>query len=317
LNGTRFNNNFTATNTGTASYTSSGGNSFYGTTTLNNTGTATHTLAGTSADAFQGNLIVNVSNTNALINLGNTATGTVFNGNVTMTSTSGAAGVRFGQGNGTMTMRDGAEFSIGAGGFSSGSLRFRNVTQLGSESQDLILSSTSQLNLESGNTFNAAVNFSAPLVYINGGTFNGITRLSQTGATSTTSTGGATFNGPAFITLSGNNSWILGSTTGIVFNNTLNLTNTGNNVLYLAHGASGHQFNGTLSLNSTGSSQGIRFGQSGGTSTLGSGATIEIGASGYTAGTLRIRNMTQSGSTAITMSSNTAAVALYLETGNI
>jgi hypothetical protein len=316
LNGARYNNNFTATSNSSSNYTCSGGNQFYGTTTLINAGSNGWTLAGTNADAFHGNLILRAAGSGAFINPSQTASGTQFYGNVELNSYNGGAGIRFGQGNGTCTIRDGAEFYIGAFGFTSGQLRFRNLTQLGTESQDMILTGTSQLHIESGTTFNAAINFAAPLTFVSNATFVGITRLSQTGSTSVSCGGGNVFQNAAFITLSGNNAWYWGNTNPDIFQDAVTLHNSGNNVLYMAHNAAGHQFNGTLFVNSTGSSQGIRFCQGSGFATLGSGAGIEFGVNGFSVGSLRLRKLTQVGTTAINLSSNTASVALFLETGN-
>lgn len=316
LNGSRYNNNVTATSNSSANYTCAGGNLFYGTTVLINAGSNGWTLAGSSADAFHGNLILRAAGSGAFINPANTAAGTQFYGNIELNSYNGGAGIRFGQGGGSCTIRNGAEFYIGAFGFSSGQLRFRNLTQSGTESQDVILTGTSQLHIESGTTFTAAINFAAPLTYVSNATFVGIARLSQTGTTSVACAGGNVFQNAAFITLSGNNSWYWGNTNPDVFQNALTLHNSGNNVLYMAHNAAGHQFNGTLFVNSTGSSQGIRFCQGTGFATLGSGAGIEFGVTGFNVGSLRLRKITQAGTTAINLSSNASSVALFLETGN-
>ncbi len=316
LNGGTFNANFTAICNSTAAFSSNGGNTFMGTTTLTHNGTNNWVMANVSPDVFQGNVVLRTTNSNGIIYLAHTATGNVFNGNIELNSTGTGGGVRFGNNNGTATLGSGFEMTIGAGGFSTGSLRIRRLTQLGSETQDLVLTGSAQLHLETGTVFNAAINFASPQLFVAGNTFNNIARLNQTGSTSVACAGGNTFNNLAFITLSGNNSWFWGNSAADVFQNELTLINFGNNVLYMAHNSSGHQFNGNVLVNSTSPSQGIRFCQGNGLATLGASATIQFGVTGFTTGSLRLRRITQAGTSAINLTSNVAAVSLFLESGN-
>ena len=316
LDGSRFNSDFTATCNSTGAFTSAGGNTFMGTTRLIHNGTNNWILANTNPDVFQGNLITLTTNTNGIIYLAQSSSGTQFNGNIEVNSTGTGGGTRIGNNNGTSSIRSGAEIYVGASGFSSGTLRIRRLTQLGTESQEFILTGTAQLYLETANVFNAAVNFAAPAVYLNGSTFNNVTRLTQTGNNAIYSNGGNTFNGATFITLSGNNLWVFGNSTADVFNNSLTLWNSGNNVLYLGHNGAGHQFNGLISLNSTGTSQGIRFGQGTGASTFGPSSGLAIGANGFTAGSVRLRRITQDAAGVIALSHTAANTAFYFEVAN-
>jgi hypothetical protein len=249
--------------------------------------------------------------------LSHTAAGTQFNGNIEVNSTGTGGGTRIGNNNGTSTIRSGAEIYVGASGFSTGTLRIRRLTQLGTESQEFILTGTSQLLLETANVFNAAVNFVAPAVYLNGSTFNNVTRITQTGSGSVYSNGSNTFNGATFLTLSGNNLWVLGNSTADVFNSDLTLWNSGNNVLYLGHNGAGHQFNGMVYINSTGSSQGIRFGQGSGTISFGASSGLSIGGNGFTSGSIRLRSITQNASAVLAISHTAANTAFYIESGNV
>lgn len=317
LDGSRFNGDFTGTCNSTTSFTSRGGNTFMGTTRLTHNGTNNWVMANNVADVFQGNLITHTTNTNGIIYLAHTAAGTQFNGNIEVNSSGTGGGTRIGNNNGTSTIRDGAEIYVGASGFSSGTLRIRRLTQIGTESQEFILTGTAQLYLESANVFNAAVNFVAPAVYLNGSTYNNVTRITQTGSSTVYSNGGNTFNGAAFLTLSGNNLWVVGNSTADVFNSDLTLWNSGNNVLYLGHNGAGHQFNGMIYLNSTGSSQGIRFGQGNGTISFGASSGLSIGGNGFTSGSVRLRRITQNAAAVLAISHTAASTAFYLEAGNV
>jgi hypothetical protein len=317
LNGSRYNSNLTVTCNSTAAFNCNGGNTFMGTTRLVHNGTNNWVMANTSADIFQGTVIATTTNTNGIIYLAQTAAGTQFNGNIEVNSTGTGGGTRIGNGNGTSSIRDGAEIYVGAAGFSSGTLRIRRLTQIGTESQEINLTGTAQLFLETANVFNAAVNFSAPIVFLNGSTFNNVTRITQNGATATYSNGGNTFNGQTFLTLSGNNLWVMGNATADVFNNDLTLWNSGNNVLYLGHNGAGHQINAMVYLNSTGISQGIQFGQGSGSIALGASSGFEIGGNGFTSGSVRLRRVTQNASAVLAISNTAANTAFFLQSGNV
>jgi hypothetical protein len=317
LDGSRFNADFTATCNSTAAFTGRGGNTFMGTTRLTHNGTNNWILANNNPDVFQGNLITRTSNTNGIIYLSHSASGTQFNGNIEVNSTGTGGGIRIGNNNGASSIRDGAEIYVGAAGFSSGTLRIRRLTQIGSESQEFNLTGTAQLYLETANIFNAAVNFVAPAVYLNGTTFNNVSRITQTGSGTVYSNGGNRFNGATFLTLSGNNLWVLGNSTADIFNGELTLWNSGNNVLYIGHNGAGHQINGNVLINSTGSSQGIRFGQGSGTITFGASSGLSIGSNGFTAGSIRLRRITQNAAAVLSLSNTAVNTACYFEGFNV
>ena len=77
--------------------------------------------------------------------------------------------------------------------------------------------------------------------------------------------------------------------------------------------ASSATYNGNITINSTCSGT-LKLGESGGTGTLANTKTITIGGTGYTAGSLKIKNFTQTGGTAQTLSL-TGTAALYLQSG--
>ena len=288
-----------------------------GTTRLTHNGTSNWVLANNLPDVFQGALITHTTNTNGIIFLSHSASGTQFNANIEVNSTGTGGGTRIGNNNGASTLRAGAEIFVGASGFSSGSLRIRRLNQLGTESQEFILTGTAELYLETANIFNAAVNFVAPAVYLNGSTYNNVTRITQSGAVPVYANGSNTFNGATFLTLSGNNFWILGNSAADIFNGDLTLWNSGNNVLYLGHNGANHQFNRPITLNSTGSSQGIRFGQGTGTCSFGVSSGLSIGSNGFTSGSVRLRRVTQNAAAVLALSNTVANTAFFFETGNV
>jgi hypothetical protein len=315
LNGVTFVSTADFVKNGAGNNQSLGGNTFSAVTTISNTGAGELLLGVSSPDIFQADLTLSNTGTQTLY-VAHGSTGNQFNDDIIVNSTGSSKGVRFGQNGGTSTLATGKTITVGGSGFTAGSLRLRNVTQSGSTPQSIVLASgTAALYLESGTVFNANVNFEFPQLFLNGTTFNGTATLVKNGATSNTSTGGNTFGGTTVITNSGSANLILGSTNADVFNAALELNATGSAALQLSHGGTGHQFNQDVTLNSTGSSQGIRFGQNGGTSTLASGKVLLIGASGFDAGELRLKGFTQTGSTAQSLIDFGGTVAFYLETG--
>ena len=311
---TTFNNPVSFTKTGSNNFYEAGGNTFNSTFSLTNSGTGEIRLATTSADTYAGN--VTFTNTGSgWISPSYGATGNSYQGNITLNSTGSSPGVRFGQNNGTSTLSSGQTISIGGSGFSSGDLLIKNLTQSGSTAQSITLTGSSAFYIESGCTWNGNVTFIAPQVYLNGATYNGTANITKNGSTSNQSIGGNTFSSSTTITLSGSGDFTLGVSNPDIFNGTSTFTSTGAGNLLIAQGSSGNQFNENILLNTIGSGRGIRFGQGGGTSTLAATKTINIGGAGFTTGTLRIRNLTQVGSTAQSITAATGTAALYLESG--
>lgn len=314
-----------ATFQGTASFTkngagnnqSLGGNTFNGTTTFVNSGSGELILGVSNPDTF--NAVVTFTNTGSQTTfVAHGSAGTVFNQNIVVNSTGSSRGVRFGQSGGSCSLASGRTITVGGSGFTAGSLRLRNFTQSGTTAQTILLSSgTAALHLESGTTFNGNVNFRFPQLVLSGSTFNGTATLQKNGATSNTGTGGNTFASTCTITNSGSGSLILGSTNPDIFNGQLNLTNSGSSFIAIAHGGSGHQFNENIEVASTGTSLGVRFGQSGGLSTLADSKTISIGGAGFSSGELRLRGFTQVGITPQSLIDFTDETSLYLETATV
>jgi hypothetical protein len=314
-----FNNTLTINNSGTHRIQiglSSAGNTFNGSVTVNYNGA---TPANTnliiarnpgSTATFNGTLTLNCNNT------GSTSTGIIIgydgavsiNGNITVSSTNGR-GVLFGNNTGSVVLGSGYTVTSAAGTFTTGTLQFKSFTQTGNTTQNITLSGTAILSIGQSSTFNGNVNFVTPQIYLNGCTFNGTAYIEKNGASTNSGTGSNVFNGVTTLVNSGSGSFISGNTSVDTFNADLTLTNTGSSYIGMADNSSGNVFNGNIVVNST-SGAGVYFGDggSGAASTLASGKTITVGASGFSVGQLRIKRFTQLGSTAQTLTLTGTAV---------
>ena len=276
---------------------SAGGNFFNHNTTLVNSGSGHLLMGNANPDAFNAQLIVSNSSSN-YIYLAHNAIGNEFNGNVILESV-GSSGIRFGEGNGTATLANGFAFSIGALGFDSGELRFRNVTQLGATAQNLTLTGNARiLSMES--EWEGSVSFIAPRTYMRGSTYHNTVYWEKTGAFEDNCRGGNTFFGELHMVNSGTN--LIRMSNNIAdspdfYNNTSRFSSTGTSIIMLADYSLGNEFNGDIIVESTGSN-GIRFGQNNGSATLSATHTVSEGSLGFDNGELRFRNFTQIGTTA-------------------
>ncbi|HEY8936650.1 MAG TPA: T9SS type A sorting domain-containing protein, partial [Cyclobacteriaceae bacterium] len=300
-----------------------GGNTFNATTTLVNSGSGYFAVGYKSADIFNADLTA--TNTGSgWVALSDGATGTQFNGNIILNSTSttsaysntGGAGITFGNNPGTTTtgtLAAGKTISIGSTGFTGGRLLFRRFTQSGSTAQSFTLTGTSRLDIGNSSTFNGAVTFKAPQLMLNGCTYNGTTYLEKTGATDNAGNGSNIFNGTTTLANSGSGYLASANSTLDTFNGQLTITNTGTNAIYMAHNIAGTVFNDNVIVNCT-AGTGIYFcnNSTSATATLATGKTITVGSSGFTTGTLSFKRFTQSGSTAQSLTLTGAAVLSIL-----
>lgn len=296
LNGATYNGTTYIEKNGATSNAGNGGNNFNGATTLVNSGSGYLLTANTAPDVFNSSLDVHNTGT-SIVYLAHNVAGTQFNGDVTFTSTGSSQGVWIGiNATGTSTLGNGASLQVGAGGFSAGMLRIRRLTQIGSAAQTLLLTNTSLLELGPTTIFNGNVDFRSPQLELDGTTFNGTTYLEKSGATDNIGNGGNVFNGATTLVNSGSGYLLTANVTADEYNNTLDVINTGSNIIYLAHNVSGTVFKGDVSFTSTGSSQGIRLGtNTNGTSTIDNGVSLLVGSGGFTSGILRLRRLTQIG----------------------
>ncbi len=298
LNGTTFNGTTYLEKTGATGNDSNGGNIFNGITTIANSGSNYFRFAVSVLDQFNNDLTL--LNTGAgTIRMADNIPGTVFNGNIIVNSTFGG-GIYFGErAGGGATLASGRTITVGGSGFTTGDLIIRRFTQLGTTPQTLLLSGNSRLILGTNVIFNGPVDFRAPQVFLQGGTYNNTAHIEKTGAADNTSTGGNTFNGITTIANSGTGQFILAGTNPDTFNAALSATNTGTNWLRFADNSAGNQFNGPVTFTNT-AGNGIIIGNStGGFAILAAGQTLNIGT--FSLGELRLYRLTQLGATPQTM----------------
>lgn len=330
----------TITKTGPSNDWSSGGNTFNDVLTVNNTGTGYLLLGNGNPDVFNAaatfnnigsnhmyiahnstghtfNAPVTFNNapaTNHSIHVGQYADTTTFNDSIIVTSVSGN-GVQFCNGTSTATawLTAGNTVSIGPAGFSSGTLLFRQFTQIGPTAQNLPLTGTARLTFGPTSRFDGDVTAESPSIFLNGCTFNGTTDLTKTGSSGDYNQGGNIFNGVCRITKGGTNFWLLGDTKPDIWNNDVILTNKGSERLLLSWGSIGNQFNGDIYINSSDTASGIQFcgGNSTATAILAAGKTILPGVTGLTAGYLYLKQFTQLGNVPLNIT-GTGTSSVYL-----
>ena len=176
--------------------------------------------------------------------------------------------------------------------------------------------SSSSLNVSGNITILHNTSSNSDIYFANNGTISVGGNFSYTNSSSGTnnrlymassSTSSVSISGNSTITNSSTSTNVsriyLGNNGEVVFNGTLDITNsstTTNNHIYLNHGAtSSNTYSENVTLNSTTVlSDGIYFGNSGGNGTLAATKTITIGAGGFIGGNLILRNFTQTGATA-------------------
>jgi hypothetical protein len=353
FNGCTFMDSVNCTKTGATSDWGSGGNIFNGVTTMTNAGSGYLLFGSTNPDQFNStttfnntgsnNIYVAWNSTNNIFNgtttfnnspTGNTliyvssnSSGTVFNGNIVVTSTNGQ-GVQFCSGNttATATLAAGNTISVGAGGFSAGTLLLRQFTQIGATAQSLTLTGAGNLSFGPSSAFGGNVTTISPTLLFNGCTFTGTLSATKNGSTSDASAGNNIFNGVTTMTNAGSGYLMFGNGNPDQFNSTSTFNNTSSNNIYVAWNSANNIFNGTttfnnaptantliyVSSNSAGtvfngnivvtstSGQGVQFCSSNTTAsaTLASGNTISVGSGGFTTGTLLLRQFTHIGATA-------------------
>ncbi|MBS1664235.1 MAG: T9SS type A sorting domain-containing protein [Bacteroidetes bacterium] len=368
FNGCTFNGTVNSTKTGASSDGSSGNNIFNGSTTItnagsgyllfgsgnrdqfmsdatfNNTGSANmHIAYNSSNNVFGGVTTFNNTPTgNTGIYVSQYSAGSVFSDNIIVTSTAGQ-GVQFCNGNSTATasLASGKTISIGAGGFSSGTLLLRQFTQLGATPQNLTLTGTGSLYFGPTSAFGGSITSSSPTLYFNSSNFDGSVTAAKTGPTNDGSPGNNTFNGPFTITNTGSGYFLMGNGSPDTWQSTATFNNlSAGQHMYLAYNSTGNVFNGDVVFNNqpgaTGlwilpnqyglntqfngnisvvnvNGAGVSFGNGTGTAVLASGKSISVGSAGFTTGGLIFRNFTQSGGAAQNI---TTTGTSYIQYGN-
>ena len=312
-----FNNTFNFTKTGTPIAYVSGGNTYNNTVVVANLGSGDIHFSSVTNEVFNANLTVEISGTGNIY-LADNGTNTQFNGNIILNNTT-SGNIYFGAAGGTSSLANGKSFSVGVAGWTSnGSLYIYNLTQSDASTAQTITMAGLGANIyfESGTSFAGNLAATADNLYLGGATFSGSCNFTKTGSSANSWTGGDHFTNSVIINLSGTGNLHVSSVTSDIFdaNLTANSTNTGS--LYLADNGINTQFKGNIILNNTATGK-IYFGASGGTSTLASGKTFSVGATGWTSsGSLYIFNLTQSdAATAQSITLTGSGATVYFETG--
>ncbi len=198
-----------------------------------------------------------------------------------------------------------------------------------------VSSGTIGITTLSNTTFasNAALNVVSGGIVINGGTYGGPVTLEQTGTGQTTGTGNAVFNGITVITNSGasnlrangnmtfnaattfnntNSGYIcLELVSGSTFNSALNLNSSSSGDIWMAWRGTTN-FNGNIVLSNTGTGT-IYFGDAASTAAnLNAGFTISAGGAGFSSGRLYLQKFRQFGGTAQTLNLTGSAQILQV-----
>ena len=342
FNGATFAGVVNCTKTGASGDYSSGNNIFNGVATMSNSGTGLLAFGNGNSDQFNadatfnnaggGNIYVawnssnnifggtttfnNTPSANTGIYVSWNSAGSIFNGDIKVNSTAGQ-GVQFCGGNATATatLSGGRTIGVGASGFSAGVLLLRHFTQTGATAQTLAMTGTSDLSFGPQSSFDGDVTGTSPALHLNGCIFNGVSTLKKTGPSGDYGNGGNVFNGLSYITNSGSSYLLLGNALPDIWNNDVTFTNNGSERLLPCWATAGNQFNGNIYVNTAGSAQGIQFCGGNGTATalLAAGKTIQTGGGGLNAGYLQLRQFTQAGSAAISLTMG--ASASYIQYG--
>lgn len=296
LNGTTFNGTTSLSKTGAVDNSGTGNNIFNGVTSISNSGSGIFLSGSTSQDVFNNDLTLTNTGT-ASVRMADNSTGNLFNGNITVNSTAGN-GIYFGNNaNATASLANGRTIIVGGSGFSAGELRLRRFTQLGNTAQTITLTGTAIIRVGPTSTFNGNATFTSPRVFVDGCTFNGTATLTKSGASNDDGAGGNVFNSTATITNNGSGYFLTGNATGDIFNGDLTVSNTNVASVRLADNSTGNEFNGNIVVSNT-AGTGILIGNTSGSSTFASGRTMTLGGGGFAIGELRIRRLTQLGTTA-------------------
>ncbi|MCB0480792.1 MAG: T9SS type A sorting domain-containing protein [Flavobacteriales bacterium] len=225
----------------------------------------TQTGGGTSGRMFIGNAgSVSVGGTMTLVNSSsasnsqiycNNASGSVgtYNGNIVVANTvADADGIYFGSGAGVGTLAATRTITVGAGGFISGDLYFRNFTQTGATPQTLA-------NTGEGYIYNydcnwgGNVSFSSGRIITRGTRYGGTAIITKNGPSDDQCVGGNVFGGNTTLNCTNDGYLMMGNGSPDSVNGNLTLLNSGTRGIYLGYNSSGNYVSGNLTATNSGS----------------------------------------------------------------
>lgn len=207
--------------------------------TINNTGgnTTKRVYLGNQGDVtLNGNLSItntsNATNSEVFCNYSPNSLNN-YNGNITLVNNNPAAdGIQFGANNGAGILANGHTVSIGTGGFSAGTLLFRNFTQVGNTPQNITITNAGTIFNNYDSQWNGAVDFKGPRHFTRGTVYNSDAILEKTNITNDASNGGNTYNGNAQIINSGSGYFMPANAVGDDFNGNVSFIQNGNGIIH-------------------------------------------------------------------------------------
>jgi len=267
-----FNGPFTVTNTGSGYFLMGNGNPdvWQSTATFNNQSSGQHMFVAynSTGNIFNGDVAFNNQPGAAglWIYANNYGLSTQYNGNISVTSVSGA-GVYFGTNSGTAVLASGKTISAGSGGFSAGGLIFKNFTQSGAAAaQNIITTGTSYIQYGSNAVFDAAVTSSSPGLFFNNVKFNNTVNCTKTGSSNDQSQGNNIFNGVSTFIDNGTGYLLMTANTPDAYNNDVLFVQNNTGVIYPNYNANS-TYAGNITVTSPAASV-ITFGAGTGTATM-------------------------------------------------
>ena len=295
------------TKTGSSNDQGAGNNVFNGPVIITNTGSGYITAANATRDIFNATLKV-VSAGSGSVYMSHCAASTQFNDHVTVASSVGAGGVRFGASGGSAAFAPGKELLIDATGFNGGLLLLGGLGFSDVMNRSFVLGNSATLQFGSSSVFTGEVAATAGGFLLSGSVFNRKLTLTKTGISNDYGNGNNTFHDSVIVTNNGSGFLLLANATRDVFNSYCSFTTSGG-LIYVAYRGTDNLFNGDVEVNSTGN--GVRFSTSTGNSILAAGASIRAGASGFSAGQLMIGRVSFSGTSEQSfVTSGTSSVVL-------
>jgi hypothetical protein len=246
-----FNNSVTVEDNGSSSTNGDGGCIFNSTFKATNSGSSYFLMGITSPDIFNASVTL-INTSSSRIRMAYSSTGNQFNGNLILGSSNGQ-GIYFGESGGQSTLASSKTISVDVNGYTKGELRFKNFVQLGSTSQNLVLTGTSIVRVQTGTIFNGNVNFTSSRLFLDGGNFVGTSYFEKTGSSDDYSSGGNTFTGNTELKNSSNSQLIMGNVNPDHFSANLLINNSGTRHTYLARNSIGNTVGGTLTVNNSAS----------------------------------------------------------------
>lgn len=303
--------------TGATNDDSNGGNTFNASTTLTNSGSARILMGNANPDVFNDDLYVNNTGTDNIY-LAHNSTGNQFNGNIELVNTTGNS-IRFSQGSsGTSILGNGQTITVGAGGFTNGSLYLFDFTQSGTTSQNLSLDNTANLYMTDA-VWEGDLTASSGYLETDYSTYEKTAQLDQTGSNGNSSSSGNDFQDNAILNNSGGNNFAFGVTDPDNFQGDLELNNSGSANSYIAYNSTGNVISGNLTLTNSGSGSGVYVGYSNTTTSFTVGGNVTLTESSSTNSTNAIANNgtgSIGGDLSITNNSTATNCYTYLTNGS-